>query len=187
MAAGGGPLLVLLLHHDASDRDIQTAVLLRLGALPSGTHRIRNRVRLPVPVWTPLAVRSKNPSLGRGGYNPIPECSPLTGTSFVVPALNQGYQGISGSTRNQDQRWGHQGPSLIIIRNQFTTRAAPLGTHCRCGTGRVPQGYRGYQESGLRMGASGSLPYLPDSTRELRTLLQMPLTRALSRKIPDAS
>jgi hypothetical protein len=98
----------------------------------------------------------------RGGYivyvlyNPPPECSPLalTGTSFVLPALNQGYQGISGSTRNQDQGWGYQGPSLIIIRESVTAaraedHAAPLGTQGTSGISGI-SGIR-IRDGGIRV------------------------------------
>jgi hypothetical protein len=45
-------------------------------------------------------------------------------TRCVESAFNQGYQGASGSTRNQDQGWGYQG-SLI------SGSGAPLSGHLR--------------------------------------------------------
>ncbi len=43
------------------------------------------------------------------------------GCHSCLTVLNQGYRGVSGSIRNQDQGWGYQGP--LISGSQ-----APLGT-----------------------------------------------------------
>ncbi len=68
------------------------------------------------------AASSADPHLHR--YSP-----PVRGSNSE-PVLDQGYQGVSGSIRNQDQGWGHQG-SLISgsrVKSGSGQRPAPGST-----------------------------------------------------------
>ena len=73
-----------------------------------------------------------------------------------MTVLNQGYQGVSGSIRNQDQGWGYQG-SLI------SGSQAPLGTQGTSGISGT---------SGIRIRDGDQTPQRPHFSVELARFMK---------------
>jgi hypothetical protein len=81
--------------------------------------------------YDPVVLLARNPirctRASPSGYQALRGQNMVACPAQACPVLNQGYQGVWGSIRNQDQGWGYQG-SLI------SGSQAPLGTQ---GTSRI--------------------------------------------------